>query len=583
MTREHLMNKIELKRLGKDETYDVLMTVLENFEFPEDFKQGLYRETEGNPLFIIEVIKLLVAEKLISEENGIWKLNAEEKQIKIPSKVYDVIVSRLGRLSAGERRILDYASVVGDEFDPILLAEVMRIMKVELLERLRDLEQNHKLIRFSQDVCRFDHAKVKEVLYTEIPSMLRKEYHSLVAGCIEDRRKEDVDKIIGDLAYHYYRGGSSEKGLKYLSEAAETARKNYAIQEALKFYCEALDLIGEDGYLKERLNILSNLGDLSRIAGELDTCMEYYVRLLKLSEEAMDDSRRIEAYHNIGLVHKRRNEWDDAIGNLENSLEIAKEVNDLQRVADNYYDMGYVYERKGDYDRALDCFGHALENAVNADASFLIARAYRAFGSLSDLKGDHDGAISHFKKSLEILENTDNLYEIARVYIDLGITSFLNHDLDKSIEYNEKSIEISKKIGDIRSLGYALLNAAEAYSEKHKFEKAIDHLDRAMEIFQKLDERMMIAAAHRDYGIVYKLKNDWNKSITSFTEAVDIYENQIKVPYYQAYTYFHFGLMFKERGDNQEATRHLNRALEMYDRLEMKKDSEKVKKEIDGL
>jgi len=583
MTREDLLHKIELRRLEEKETSDVLTALLGKFDFPDDFKAHLYKETEGNPLFIIEVIKLLIEEKLIVKDNGIWKLSAETKELRIPSKVYDVIVRRLGRLSAEHRKILDYGAVLGDEFDPSLLAEVMKIKKVELLEQLRDLEQIHKLIRFSDSKCTFDHTNTKEVLYTEIPTMLRNEYHSIIANCIEEMNKEDLSKVIGDLAYHYCRCGNLEKGLEYLMSAAEIAKKGYAITEGIRFNREALDLIGEEGFTEERLKILSDLGELSRTSGELDNCYSYYSQLLELCDEAGNDPKKIEAYHNIGLVHKRRNEWDETIENLENSLKVAEKINDLHSVAENYYDIGYVHFEKGNQHEAIKFFGKSLENSVNIGDGLMIALAYRAFGDVHVQESEYEKAANYFQKSLEILEKTDNLYEIAKGYCDIGVIYFLMDKIDKAIEYNEKCIEITKKTGDIWIMGYGLLNAAEAYTEKHRFEKAMEHLDKALGVFKKLNEKMLTAAVYRDYGILYKHEKDWSKSSEWFSKAVDIYENQVKAPNYQAYTYYHFGLMLKEKGNKKEAIKYLRKALEMYDKLEMIKDSEKVKKELDGL
>jgi len=583
MSRENLLNKLELGRLSEDETIELLSMMLGETDLPDSFKEQLHRDAEGNPLFMIEVINLLMAEKLIMKENGKWKLGTKGKRIKIPSKVCDVVMRRLDRLSAKQRKILEYASIVGDEFTPELLSNVMKTDKIELLEQLRDMEKYHRLVEFSEDRCKFDHAKTKEVLYTEIPRMLRTEYHSIVANQLEKINKDDLTKIAEDLAYHYYRAKDLDKGIEYLTMAAENARNNYAIKEAVEFYNEGLDLIDEKGSEDMKLEILSKLGELYMLSGELENCLNCYNQLLNLSQKYKNEPKKIIAFHNIGLVHKRRNEWDEAIKNLEKSLIISTQLSDLHSEAENYYDLGYVYERKGDYNNAVKCFGKALYAAVNANDNIVIAGIYRAFGSISDLKGDHEDAINQFEKSLKIFEKTGNLIEIARVYNDLGISCFLKGDLDKAIEHNEKSIEISKKIGDIRGLGYALLSAAEAYTKKRGFDKAVELLENASEIFEKLNEKMMIAAVYRNYGIVNRMRSEWNESSAAFDKAIDIYENQVSAPYYQAYTHYNYGLMFKEKGDVSEARIHFEKARAIYDKLDMEKESEKVEKELEGL
>jgi predicted ATPase len=571
MTREELLEVLDLDRLDRDRTYELLSSLLGEYEFPEEFKANLYEETEGNPLFIIELMKLLVAEGHILRKDEGWRLAETAKELEIPSKVYDVIIGRLERLGSEHRRVLDYASVLGDEFNPSLLASVLNRDMVAVLEALRDLERDHRLVHCSGDRCEFDHTKTKEVLYSEIPEMLRREYHCLMAERIEDLHRDDVESVVDELAYHYYSCRDRENGLKYLLMAAEKARGEFAIVEGMNHLREALELLGEKGYVNERLDILSSLSELSILHGDLDECLEHSNRILELGEEAEANGKMARAHHNIGLVLKRRNEWDKAILSLERAVGLAGETGDMRGKAESHLDLGYVYERKGEYENARKEFEKAKKAATEANDAKILGTIYEAFGALSDIQGDHESAIYQFRKSLEILQGAGDLFKIAAVYGDLGVTSFLKGDIDGSIDYNEKSIELSKRIGDIRGLGYGLVNAAEAYMEKTELERAVEYLDKALKIFERLNEKMMVAAVLRNYGVAYRKKGDWGKSAERFLSALDIYEKQVDAPYYQAYTYFNLGLMYKEKSD------------ELYKRLGMEKDLEKVKKEIEEI
>jgi predicted ATPase len=126
-----------------------------------------------------------------------------------------------------EREILDFAAVIGEEFMSDILAKIAQINKIELLKHLRNLEQSHNLIRSIKQKYKFDHAKIKEVLYQQIPNELRMEYHGIVAYNIELFNKDNLNNVIEDLAYHYYRSTNKKKALTYLTNAADKAKKEY--------------------------------------------------------------------------------------------------------------------------------------------------------------------------------------------------------------------------------------------------------------------------------------------------------------------------------------------------------------------
>jgi tetratricopeptide (TPR) repeat protein len=94
---------------------------------------------------------------------------------------------------------------------------------------------------------------------------------------------------------------------------------------------------------------------------------------------------------------------------------------------------------------------------------------------------------------------------------------------------------------------------------------------------------MMVAAVHRNFGIAYRKKGDWDRSAERFLSALEIYEKQVDAPYYQAYTYFNLGLMYKEKSDTDLALKYMEKASGLYERLGMEKDLEKVKREMEAV
>ena len=116
MSREERFQRLELGRLSRDEVTDILDRLYPDHAWGADFPAHLYRETEGNPFFMVEILKLLTAEKVLALRDGRWSLTTAVEKLLIPDKVYDVVMRRLSRLAQRERDILELGAVEGDVF-----------------------------------------------------------------------------------------------------------------------------------------------------------------------------------------------------------------------------------------------------------------------------------------------------------------------------------------------------------------------------------------------------------------------------------------------------------------------------------
>ncbi|MHA2330077.1 MAG: ATP-binding protein, partial [Candidatus Hodarchaeales archaeon] len=267
MDREDLHKKMELERLPRESIDEFLGSLLGKNNFSDEFINRIYNETEGNPLFIIQLVKFLVEENILLTINCIWELAMNLEEINIPPKVYNVIERRLDRVEKKYRKLLDYASVIGETFSSNILASVLKLERVQVLEQLRKIEHKHRLVHPQNGNYKFDHAKTKEVLYEEIPIDLRIEYHSIIAHSIEELNKDNLDEIVGELAFHYYNCRDKEKALIYLRKAAEKAKKEYSNEEAIRLFNQVLEFEEDEN---KKSKILEEVGDIHKLMGDYE-------------------------------------------------------------------------------------------------------------------------------------------------------------------------------------------------------------------------------------------------------------------------------------------------------------------------
>ena len=275
MSREDLFRKIELKRLSQINYFDLIRSMLG--VSLDDLVKLIHEETEGNPFFAIETLRMLMQQKVLIKEDASWKLSKNIEEVEIPPRVYDVVVHRINALKDEERDILNCASVVGEEFSSEVIESISGLSRIRLLKTLNDIEGRYHLIHSFEDGCRFDHSKIREVLYNEIAPRLRNEYHSMIARYIEEANKDRLEEVVTELAYHYHRCGNAKKAIPYLLEAGEDAREKWAVFEAVKFFSQALEMMGNDErWSKDRTRTLEALGDVYAFTGQHEKANECY-------------------------------------------------------------------------------------------------------------------------------------------------------------------------------------------------------------------------------------------------------------------------------------------------------------------
>lgn len=590
MDREELYKKMPLQRLPESCLTGFLDSMLEKNEFSDGFRDLIYQETEGNPLFIIELIKLLMEEKIIENIGGIWREAKDLSKIEMPSKVYNVIVRRLNQLDKEDRKVLDYASIIGETFTSSILTETLKLTKVELLERLRTIEKSHRLIHANNGDFRFDHAKTKEVLYNEIPGELRREYHLIIANGLETLHKNDLDTVIYELVQHYYLGCNHNRSLYYSMMAGQSALAGFAPERAMEFYKRALDSIdqlkGEDGgngpQHTKRSWILLKLYETCKFIGEWDKALKYTIDLLEHCEKIGDKKKQTDALINKAELHFLRSQWAEAVEHYNQALKIAVDLKYKHGLMKSYHGLGKVNVKIGDFSSALDYSQQFLDLASSMGLDVEIARAYRLFGVIITHKGDSRSGLNYFEKCVKLLSETDKYSELAMTYTDIGISYFEMGKFDKVIEQNEKVIEITSKIGDIRIKGYGYSNSAEAYARLNNLDKAIEYNNIALEIFSRIGEMPMLGLVYMNFGIIYKKKLDWKTSSNYFEKSISILRKH-NVPLYLADSLYQFGLMLQRQNapeSNIKSQKYFQKSLEIFKGLNAEKYINIIQKEL---
>ncbi len=235
----------------------------------------VYRETDGNPFFVAEMLRNLSESGTIyQDDSGRWTADDTEGQLALPHSVRAVIGSRLARLGDDATKVLSTASVIGRDFNLDLLAAVTGVDEDELIDLL-DQAQHAALVAEVPGIpgrYSFAHALVQHTLYEDLGGTRRTRLHKAVGEAIEHLYGENNAARLGELARHFLlatRPADADKAISYARRAGEAALAALAPDDAVVYFTQALELAGQGVSVDPagRVDLLIGLGTAQRQAG----------------------------------------------------------------------------------------------------------------------------------------------------------------------------------------------------------------------------------------------------------------------------------------------------------------------------
>ncbi len=286
-------------------------------ELGPEFREALYRRTQGHPLFTVELLRDMQERgDVVRNEQGCWVEGRAINWDILPARVEAVIAERIDRLEPEVREILSVASVEGRDFTVQVIARLLQLSERQVLRLLsQELAKRHQLVRESGEVrvgdqrlfrYQFAHALFQHYLYHELSAGERRLWHREVAATLEEFYAVQTEAITVQLAHHYTEAGQRDKAIDYLLAAGDKARDLYAHQEAADFYQRALSFLRELGSAgRERAaRTLMKLGLTYHLAFDFRQARRSYEEGFALWQwSGAERPRPRSAPHALRLVH----------------------------------------------------------------------------------------------------------------------------------------------------------------------------------------------------------------------------------------------------------------------------------------
>ncbi len=612
MSREGLYQEIRLSRFSEESVGEFIGRTLDDLELDDEFVDKIYRESEGNPFFLLEFIRMLVEEGHLIKTKVGWEANANIGEVNIPSKVYDIVARRVDRLMEDHRELLECASVVGEEFESGVVGDVLGVNRIKLLRNLSIIEKNHNLIRSIKKKYVFDHGKIREVLYNSIMHELREEYHRMIAETYEKIYGEK-DEVVYELARHWYEGGEYEKAFKCYEKASVMAKKAYANKLAIECYDRLLDMMPSLDILEYRrrkmIDILHKKGRCLKSMGEWGGSEKAFHRALQIAEELGDEMMIADSEIKMGDIIQLEGRYDESLGWYKDGSAIYQGIGDDKGYCESLIKIASIYNSKSEYDKSIEYLELAQDIAEKLQDNKIMSIMYGGMGSMYYGRGEMRKSLKYFEKKLKIAEEEGDLLEIGYTMMNmgtlyvklqeydkcmdicdrvleivektgdklmeqnvlgkLGITYTEQGDYTKGLEYYKKKLSLSEKTGDKRSIAYVANNIGELYKEKGEYEKALEYYEKDVKISKDLGDKRGYAITVGNIGNLYKLMGDFDKADEMYDETIQIAKEQDTKDVLSFFTSCKADLYFEK--DMVESAQSLNNeAMEIAERINMR-------------
>ena len=553
--------------------------------FPEHLRALILERAGGNPLYLEEVVRALIAAGVLVREGEGWRSTEGAATAQVPSTLHGLLLSNLDRLDAVERRIIQAAAVIGPRFEVPLLKEVSA--EPAAVDSALDALARADLVTAGPE-RRFRHGLLQEIVYQNILVTRRTELHTRVGTALEAENAGEpgsLERLVA-LGHHWALGADKGRGARYLMAAGDWAGGMYANADAIQHYQRALDALEQcDAVEPERLVARERMADLLGPTGRRGAALGEYEIVEAGYRAAADAPARARILRKMGALHWDAGARARALRCFEAGLALLDATREHIEQAHLYQEMGRLAFRSGDSQRAIDWAEQARLHAERlaadpslgadgrADAVTAAAQSHNTLGVALARLNRLDEAVEHIERSVALSQENGLLQAACRGLANLSVL-YSTLDPARAIETCAAGLETAKKIGDLGFQSRLYTNLAVAYCAltNRCDEQGVGAAHAAIDLDRRLGQLDHLAVPLIVLGQIYQCHGDPTRAIAHYREALALAEEadepQLLFPCYDGLATVHLDL-----GDDVQAEEFMQKAQAVCERAGLEPDA----------
>jgi tetratricopeptide (TPR) repeat protein len=529
--------ELALELLSRQEIDCYLALEFPEHRFPEALAALIHAKTEGNPLFMVDLLRHLRARQVLTHKPGHWVLARSLPNIEseLPESVRSMIERKIGQLNDQDRRLLVTASVQGNEFDAAVVAKVLTRDAADVEGRLEVLERVHGFVRrvaereFPDGTLtlhyRFVHVLYQNALYALLTPARKASVSAAVAEALLGFYDEQRATVASELALLFEAGRDFARAADFFVLAAQNAGRIYANPEAIALLGRALanaeklrgsarqsrivaaalqraplyQTVGRYGDAiadfekaeKAAQETGTELAQINAICGKAMAFffMKRLAEMQQCADQAAELARQAESRLGVALAegvlachHLCTGDLAASESYLDRAIPVLKEEGESRTTLDAVCYRGIICHFQLEYQQAEHLLRWAQDKARELGAGFQLIHAHWLSGMALGNQGCLSGALAMLRKGMRLAElNGDRLW-LPRLPNTLGWLHRELYDLETALRLDTESVRQAQEFGNAEAEANAHVNLGHDYLLLGDLRCALEHLQEAKRI-----------------------------------------------------------------------------------------------------
>ena len=529
MKRHNLCMEIPVGLLARADIENYLRLELAPRPLPEAFVEFVQQRTEGNPLFMTELVRHL------RERSSLDSLDVLKRDL--PDSVRSMIQRRIGHLNQEEMALLAVASIQGQEFDSRIVADVLDDDAAAVEDRLQRLDHVHAFVRSLHDkslpdgslsiAYGFAHALYQEAIDEILTVSRRAALSQASAEALLKRHSASLPPVASRLAILFEGGRDYERAADFFIMAAANAAQLFANEEAVSLSRRAI----------------ANAGKLQGSASH---------------------TRVLAAASQLGQLQMVLSRFPDAFVDFSIAEEAAQAAGDLEAHVDAICGaaLAQFYQRRMGETR--ESAGRALAIAEDAGSEPAIAAAQAIVGLERMCFGAINAAEESFERSVPVLIKRGPQPQALEAMAFSGLLKAWQLDYESSHRTVNYTLQRSRELSWSSQIVLNLFIRGMALFNQGNLSGGIRDLSEGMRLAEKNRERFWLSRYHNNVGWIYRELQDFETALRLDTEGAQAArENGYAKP--EANSHANIALDYMDMGDLSRVPQHIDRASQLFE------------------
>jgi len=529
---------LTLGRLDDDEVEKMVLQVARGKELPGGIIKQVVRKTDGIPLFVEELTKMVLESSVRAEGTT----SRRPLPLTIPTTLHDALMARLDRLDMA-REVAQLGATLGREFSYELIQAVSSEEEQTLQRGLMTLVEAELLYQHGtppQATYLFKHALIQEAAYQSLLKRKRQQYHRQIAHVLEARFPELAETQPELVAQHFTEANALELAIPYWRRAGRSAVERSAHTEACHHFLQGLELLKALPETLERAQQELALqvalgGPLIATQGygapEVERC---YARALALCRQIGETPRLLRVLLGMEAFYFIRAQLHTAHQVAEQCLALARQQENPLQLLQAHWTLGQTLFHLGEFTAAQKCveqgialYTPALHQPQTLQDPGVMCLAYASLGQLC--LGYADRALQRSREMLTLARDLAHRFSLAFALNIAGTVHVMLGEWQQAQDLSTEAMKLSAEQGFPVWLAYGRILSGWIGVQQGQGEKALTELRRGIAAWEatgaEVSRTFFLALLGQAYGKLGHIE-DGIKTVNEGLTMVERYEER---------------------------------------------------------